>query len=161
MASSPRPAPGRAPARVVFRPACTSATPTTTSSSSPCTIAGPDVLTPWTSGAAEGAALAPRNPVSSRTKEPSTTCRAPQPLQPYRHNEKYDHARQRDQWPPGRGESRHQEIQRSGEEQHRDEELWTRPICHHAGPGRPMTEAPFLSTLAYDATSIPAAYART
>src|SRR5438552_5152688 len=42
-ASSPRPAPGRAPARVVFRPASTSAIPTTTSSSSPCTTAGPDV----------------------------------------------------------------------------------------------------------------------
>src|SRR5205823_641558 len=46
MASSPRPAPGRAPARVVFRPACTFAIPTTTSSSSPCTIAGPDVPSP-------------------------------------------------------------------------------------------------------------------
>ncbi len=36
-----------------------------------------------------------------------------------------------------------------------------RLICRHAGLGRPMTEAPFLSTLAYDATSIPAAYAGT
>ena len=36
-----------------------------------------------------------------------------------------------------------------------------RPICRHAGPGGPVTEAPVLSTLAYDATSIPAAYART
>src|SRR6266446_3526390 len=123
MASSPRRDPGRGPARVVFRPACTSAIPTTTSLSSPCTIAGPDVPTLWTSGAAEGAALAPGSPVSSRTKKPSTTCRAPQPLQQYRQNEKYGHACQRDQWPPCRGESRYQEIQRAGEEQHCDVEL--------------------------------------
>src|SRR5438309_8910937 len=126
MASSPRPDPGRAPARVVFRPASTSAILTTTSLSSPCTIAGSDVPTPWTSGAAEGAALAPGSPVSSRTQKPSTTCRAPQPLQPYRQNEKYGHARQRDEWPACRGESRYQEIQRPGEEQHRDVELWSK-----------------------------------
>src|SRR5882724_9761053 len=46
MASSPRRDPGRGPARVVFRPACTSAIPTTTSSSSPCTIGEPDVPSP-------------------------------------------------------------------------------------------------------------------
>src|SRR6266446_4861709 len=46
MASSPRRDPGRGPARVVFRPACTSAIPTTTSSSSPCTTGGPDVPSP-------------------------------------------------------------------------------------------------------------------
>src|SRR5437870_9456349 len=47
----------------------------------------------------------------------STTCRAPQPLQPYRHNEKYDHARQRDQWPPGhadRSEEHTSELQSRG-----------------------------------------------
>src|SRR5438445_13729495 len=40
MASSPRRDPGRGPARVVFRRACTSVIPTTISSSSPCTTAG-------------------------------------------------------------------------------------------------------------------------
>src|SRR5438067_244168 len=134
MASSPRPAPGRAPARVVFRPACTFAIPTTTSSSSPCTIAGPDVPTARTSGAARRAALAP---VSSRTKEPPTTCRAPHPLQPYRQNKKYGHARQRDERPPCRRESCHQEIHRAGEKQHRDYELWNETDLQARRTSRP------------------------